>query len=70
MEVQLVLTGLIVGLAALYLARRSWRTWSGRRAGCGKGCGDGCAAPKEETPATFIPSSQLTLRSRQGNGPG
>ena len=70
MDVQLVLAMLIVGAASLYLTRRAWRTWSGRGGGCGKGCGDGCAAPKQETPATFIPSSQLTLRARQGSGTG
>jgi len=34
----------IIGLAALYVARSTWRTWAGKKSGCGSGCGK-CAAP-------------------------
>lgn len=54
---------LLVAGAALYLARRTWRTWSGR-ASCG-GCGKGCAEPPaKEVAPTFIPTGELTLRRR------
>jgi hypothetical protein len=41
--VQLAVTLILVGLAAAYVARSAWRTWAGRKAGCGSGCG-ACAA--------------------------
>ncbi|MBX9583537.1 MAG: FeoB-associated Cys-rich membrane protein [Gemmataceae bacterium] len=40
---QLAATLLLVCLAAAYVGRSAWRTWAGRKAGCGSGCG-GCAA--------------------------
>ena len=60
---QLVLVGLCVALALGYLARRGWRTWRGRAAGCG-GCK--CTTPPaRQEAATLIPVEQLTLRSRE-----
>ena len=63
MDWQWALVGLCVALAAVYLARRAWRTWRGRAAGCG-GCK--CAAPpaRKEGTTTLIPAEQLTMRPR------
>ncbi len=64
---QLAIVVLIVGAAAVYLVRQTWRTWSG--AGCRGGCG--CSrtpvAPPEGK-VTLIPADQLTLRRREGKG--
>ena len=61
MEWQWALVGLCVALAVAYLARRTWRTWRGRAAGCG-GCK--CPAPPARQGETLIPAEQLTLRTR------
>ena len=61
MDWQLMLVVPAVALAALFLGRRSWRTWFGR-SGCA-GCGRASATsgrPRE----TLIPAEQLTLRRR------
>ena len=44
MTVQLVAVIAIIALTAAYVARATWRTWSGRKVGCASGCGK-CAAP-------------------------
>jgi ABC-type uncharacterized transport system YnjBCD permease subunit len=56
---QLSLALVCVVLAAAYLLRRGWRTWT--RRGCG-----GCAKAREPgKPAmTLIPSDQIRLRRR------
>jgi hypothetical protein len=59
---QVILVGLCVALALAYLARRGWRTWRGRAAGCG-GCK--CApAPETRPAAPLISAEQLTARLR------
>ena len=65
MEVQFVLVGVLVTVAAGYLLRGAWRTWTGRP-GCGGGCGCGKAANPENATGsgTFVPVQQLTLRGR------
>ncbi|MBX9627349.1 MAG: FeoB-associated Cys-rich membrane protein [Gemmataceae bacterium] len=47
---QLTVTLIVVGLAAGYVARATWRTWAGRKSGCGSGCGS-CSAAKPQPPA-------------------
>jgi hypothetical protein len=59
MDVQLILVGLILALAILYLARRTWRTWAGKGRSCG-GCKCGDNKPRE----TLIPVDQLHVRRR------
>jgi hypothetical protein len=50
-----------VVFAAVYLARRAWRTWRPTAAGCGGGCG--CAkAPATDT--GLIPSETLRVKRR------
>lgn len=45
---QLILVGVLVAVAALYVARSAWKTWFGKSAkGCGAGCGK-CATPAVE----------------------
>jgi hypothetical protein len=62
MNEQLIAVAVIVAGAALYLARRTWRTWAGKKTGCGKGCSCGDRG-SERTPA-LIPSESLTLLRR------
>jgi hypothetical protein len=61
MDGQLIIVVLIVCLAAVYLVRRMWLTWSGRGKSCSKGCG--CGKPDRSKPA-LISSDELTLRVR------
>jgi hypothetical protein len=57
---------LSVLVAVAYLARQTWRTWAGRKSGCGE-CS--CAAKKETSPrgssVPLIPTSELTSRLRR-----
>ena len=46
---QLAAVIVLVGLAAGYVGRSAWRTFAGKKAGCGSGCGK-CATPA--APAT------------------
>jgi hypothetical protein len=57
MDVQLILVGLVLILAAGYLARHTWHIWTAK-GNCG-GCK--CGGKPIETP---IPLQQLTLRRR------
>jgi hypothetical protein len=63
---QWLAVGLIVTIAAAYVARKIIGTWFGsKKTGCGGGCGSGCAstaAPKSGTSA-FVPVEQLTVRT-------
>ncbi len=66
MDWQLPLVAMIVLAAVAYLARRTWRTLTGRKAG---GCG-GCSCakpPAVESRGTLIPAEQITLRLRNGD---
>jgi hypothetical protein len=65
MNGQLLITSLTIAAAAGYLLRQAWRTWFGRKAGCGGSCG--CSSQTHPSPAangqvTFIAPDQLTLR--------
>jgi hypothetical protein len=65
MDWQLVLTIGCVATAAVYLGRRSWRTWTARGKGC-SGCG--CAAKvaaSTPTAAKLISAEMLTARLRE-----
>jgi hypothetical protein len=65
MSGQLALVALIVLAAVAYLARRTWRSLTGRKAGgCGGGCGCAATAQAPERQGTFIPAGQLTVRRR------
>ncbi len=58
---QLLLVIPIVAVAVCYLARQTWRTWSGKKSGC-RGCG--CkASPAAQ--GEVIPVEQLTVRGQQ-----
>jgi hypothetical protein len=64
---QLILVITIVGAAAVYLARSTWRSWRASKSGCGGGCG--CATKAADKPGlngktTLISSEQLTARLR------
>ena len=53
MTIQLLVTAAIVGLAAVYLLRSTWRTWVGKKSGCSSGCGkcataETAAAPEQK----------------------
>jgi len=70
MDWQLVVVGLIVAASCVYLARQTWRSWTGRKSGC-TGCS--CKNPAssagqaegEGAAVTFIPSDQLALRRQR-----
>ena len=67
MDWQLAIVVLIVAVATGYLIRQSWRTWSGRKSGCGGGCACDSKKPALEQAngtAALIPSEQITLRRR------
>jgi hypothetical protein len=59
MDPQLIVVVMLVSAAALYLARRTLRTWAGRGGSCSKGCGCGKSV---RSPVGLIPSEELTLR--------
>jgi hypothetical protein len=61
---QLLAAAGIVGLAAAYLVRQTWRSWSGTKSGCGGGCG--CASkPAQREDGTLISSEQLLSKLKQ-----
>lgn len=67
MQWQLLAVGLIVAGAVGYLARRAWRTWAGRKSGCG-GCG--CKpADRPAARAAVIPLEQVVPRRRDVSRP-
>jgi hypothetical protein len=68
MDWQIGIVSLIVAVAGGYLARQTWRSWFGAKAGCGGGCG--CSTQKGTAPAEgrLVPPEQLTLRRRPTNG--
>lgn len=59
MTFQWLLVATAAALSAAYLARLTWRAWSG---GCGKGCG--CSAAPAR-PAALIATEELTNRVKQ-----
>lgn len=61
MDWQLVVVGLIVAVAVVYLARRTVRSWSGS-GGCGTGCGGGCGTDKPAEGGTTVFVGRLTVR--------
>ncbi len=60
MVAQIIVVTVIVAAAVLYLARQTWRTWTGKRGGCSKGCGCGESRPKERP--ELIAPEQLLVR--------
>jgi hypothetical protein len=61
------LVGLCTAVAAVYLTRRTWRTWFRKASGCGGfgGCGGGCSPAKNPAGSgapRVIPVDQLRLR--------
>jgi hypothetical protein len=67
MTIQLTLVAVAIAAAALFLARRAWRTWSAR------GCAGGCCKTTAEAPASpLIAADDLLgrMRQRQTGGPG
>ena len=61
MPIQLILVLAVVALSALYVARRTWRAWTG---GCASGCGCAGKKPDAATKPTIIPIEHVTLRRR------
>jgi hypothetical protein len=64
MNWQLLVVMLLIVAASLYLVRQTWRTWAGKKSGCGGGCA--CASkPKPGAEPALIAPEQLTRRLRQ-----
>ena len=65
MDWQLLIVGILVLLALVYLGRQTLRAWRGKGAGCG-GCK--CPSPMRTTTSagteTLIPVEQIRLRRR------
>jgi len=67
---QLILVGLLISLAFLYLSRESWRSWAGRKSGCAGGCHCGSKAKAgEKGQITWITPDQLSARLRPHSRP-
>jgi hypothetical protein len=64
---QLALVAVLVSVAAVYLLRQTWHTWTVKKGGCA-----GCACPTASSPPSptqsLIPLEQLTLRRKSGDG--
>jgi len=62
---QLTIVLIVIALAAVYVALKTWRTWHPPKGSCGGGCGCASKSPvaNEERPI-LIPEDQLTLRQR------
>ncbi len=63
MDWQLLLVGILVVLALLYLGRRTLRTWRGQSAGCGS-CKCSSTVKTSNSAETLIPLEQVRLRRR------
>ena len=64
---QLPIAVLVVLAAVAYLARRTWRSLTGRKAGGCGGCSCARVAPPAAGESTLIPAEQITMRLRKGN---
>jgi hypothetical protein len=62
---QILIVGVLVALAVIYLGRQTLRTWLGKATGCGSGCGkcSSTTSPESKTD-TWIPIEQITVRRR------
>lgn len=63
MDWQLLIVGVLVMFALVYLGRRTLRTWLGKGAGCG-GCKCPGPAKTSTTADTLIPIEHVKLRRR------
>ncbi len=66
MDWQLLLVGVLVVLALVYLGRQTLRAWRGKASGCGscKCGGPAKTADSAAAPDTRIPLNQVRLRRR------
>jgi len=63
---QFIIAGTVILLAVAYLIRRALRSWRMTGRGCGGSCG--CAnADQKKDKTSFVPISELTLRSSERN---
>ena len=65
---QWLVVAVLALVAAVYLARLTWRAWFGPKRSCGGGCS--CAPESQQmdakgTAVTLIPAESLLVRSRQ-----
>ena len=68
MDLQQAIVGMVIAGATLYLGYTAWRSWKGRKTGCGGGCSCGKKEfkpgnkPGQSQDTVLIPLEQLTLR--------
>ena len=61
---QWLAVGLLIAVAAAFLLRRTWQTWSGTKQGCGGACDcSGKSGAAKE--GTVVVIRELTLRKRE-----
>ena len=58
MDGQMIAVIAIVAAAGLYMVRRVWRTWAGKKSGCASSCS--CAVETAANKPALIPSEDLT----------
>lgn len=64
-DIQLIVAGFIVAVAALFLLRQWLRPWLGTKGGCGGGCGCSSAVNQStEKSEVLIPVEELQVRKR------
>ena len=67
MDWQLGIVIIAVGAAMAYLAQATWRSWQGRKSGCGScRCSAPANGPAGPDQSSLISTEQLTQRVRTG----
>ena len=67
---QWLVVSIVIGLAAVYLVRATWKTWFAAKGSCGGGCSCAGKSPSDaaaKQAATFIPVEDLRLLKRPKN---
>lgn len=63
-EIQLIASGLVVALAAIFLMRQWLRPWLSKKGGCQGGCGCGHATKQTNEKTQILIGETLQVRKR------